>query len=280
MLGHAVGWPSPEGGAEMLARALISRLESLGGEVRADARVTRIAVSRGRVTGVQLAGGERIGAPLVIADVMPAALVRLAGEALSPRYARAMLRYRMGPSALKVDWALDGPIPWSAPAAREAGTVHVAGSAEEPPAGGPRPRMVLGQQSIADPSRAPEGRHTAWAYSRTARPLAAGPERERRVERMEAEIERFAPGFRERILARHVLSSQAMERRNANLIGGDVGGGSYTLTQVFLRPLPSWCPYRTPVHGLMIGSAAAYPGGGVHGVPGWAAARAAIARGG
>ncbi len=275
MLGHAVGWPSPEGGAGMLARALISRLRSLGGEVRTGARVTRVAAHRGRVSGVQLESGERITAPLVIADVMPAALVRLAGEEFPRRYASAMLGYRMGPAALKVDWALGGAIPWSAAEAGEAGTVHVADAR----AGRARPRMLLGQQSIADPSRAPAGRHTAWAYSRTARPLRAGAERERRVEQMEAEIERFAPGFRERILARHVLSSQAMERRNANLIGGDVGGGSYTLAQVLFRPVPSLCPYRTPLRGLLIGSAAAYPGGGVHGVSGWAAARAAIARG-
>jgi phytoene dehydrogenase-like protein len=279
MLGHAVGWPSPEGGAGMLARALLSCLHSLGGEVRTGARVTRIAAQRGNVSGVQLDSGERIAAPLVIADVMPAALVRLAGEELPRRYARAMLRYRMGPAALKVDWALGGPIPWSAQEVREAGTVHIS-SAGETPAGDARGRMLLGQQSIADPSRAPAGRHTAWAYSRTARPVRAGPERERRIELMEAEIERFAPGFRERILARHVLSSQAMERRNANLIGGDVGGGSYTPAQILFRPVPSLCPYRTPLRGLLIGSAAAYPGGGVHGVPGWAAARAAIARGG
>lgn len=137
--------------------------------------------------------------------------------------------------------------------------------------------MLLGQQSLADPTRAPAGRHTAWAYSHGPRTVDWRSERERQVERMEAQVERFAPGFRERILARHVLGPADLERRNANLVGGDVGGGSYTLAQVIFRPVPSLSPYRTPLRGLYLGSAATFPGGAVHGVPGHAAARLALA---
>jgi phytoene dehydrogenase-like protein len=284
LLGHGVGWPSPEGGAGRLAEALLSYLRSLGGEVRTAAEVSRVAAERGQVVGVELENGERLSAPLVIADVMPAALARLAGEALPPRYLRALQRFRQGPATLKVDWALDGQIPWTAPEAREAGTLHVCGSAEEvlrttAMTGGlpERPFMLLGQQSIADPTRAPAGMHTAWAYTHGPHSLDWDLERDRHVERMEAQVERFAPGFRERILARHVLGPADLQARNANLVGGDVGGGSYALEQVIFRPVRSPAPYRTPVRGLYIGSAATFPGGAVHGVPGHAAARLALA---
>jgi phytoene dehydrogenase-like protein len=136
--------------------------------------------------------------------------------------------------------------------------------------------MLLGQQSIADPTRAPAGRHTAWAYTHGPQLLEWGAERDRHVQRMEAQVERFAPGFRERILARHVLGPADLERRNPNLIGGDVGGGSSALDQLIFRPVPAMLPYSTPVRGLYLGSAASFPGGGVHGVPGHAAARVAL----
>ena len=230
LLGHGVGWPSPEGGAGSLARALVSYLQELGGEVRTGATVTRFACERGRVVGVELAGGERLSAPVVVADVMPLALVSLAGDALPAAYARALRQYRYGPSTLKIDWALDGQIPWSAPQAREAGTVQIGGPAPEvlestSPANGlrERPFMLLGQQSVADPSRAPAGKHTAWAYTHGPHSVDWTAERERHVERMEAQVERFAPGFRERILARHVLGPADMQARNANLLHGDVG---------------------------------------------------------
>ena len=283
LLGHGAGWPSPEGGAGRLADALVSYLRELGGDLRTGATVTRLAVERGRTVGVELQGGERVAAPVVVADVMPGALVRLAGEALPAGYARALGRYRPGPSTLKLDWALDGPIPWSAPQAREAGTVHVGGSAAEvlastTLAGGlpERPFMLLGQQSLADPTRAPAGKHTAWAYAHGPQSLDWAAEQDRHVERMEAQVERFAPGFRERILGRHVLGPADLQRRNANLVGGDVGGGSYALDQLIFRPLPSLSPYRTPLRGLYLGSAATFPGGAVHGVPGHAAARLAL----
>jgi phytoene dehydrogenase-like protein len=284
LLGHGVGWPSPEGGAGRLAQALLAHLQELGGAVRTGARVERVLADRGRAAGVQLAGGERLGARVVLADVMPAALATLADDALPARYARALRRYRVGPATLKVDWALEGQIPWSAPEAREAGTVHVGGSVAEVLAGTARstglperPFMLVGQQSLADPTRAPAGRHTAWAYTHGPHTVDWASERDRHVQRMEEQLERFAPGFRERILARHVLAPGDLERRNANLVGGDVGGGSYTLDQVIFRPIPSLAPYRTPVRGLYIGSAATFPGGAVHGVPGRAAARLALA---
>ncbi len=254
--------------------------------MRTGAQVVRIVAERRRVVGVELSGGERISAPLVIADTMPGALADLAGDAFPTRYARALRRYRYGPATLKVDWALDGPIPWTAPAAREAGTIHLGGSASELLASTAamrtrlpeRPFMLVGQQSLADPTRAPAGKHTAWGYTHGPQTIDWTAERDRHVERMEAQVERFAPGFRERILARHVLAPADLQARNANLVGGDVGGGSYALRQVLFRPVPSLAPYRTPVRGLYIGSAAAFPGGAVHGVPGHAAARLALAR--
>ncbi len=286
LLGHGAGWPSPEGGAGRLADALLAYLGELGGEVRTGAQVVRVVLEHRRVVGVELSGGERISAPLAIADTMPGALADLAGDAFPARYARALRRYRYGPATLKVDWALDGPIPWTALQAREAGTVHLGGLATEllrcteaMRTGLPeRPFMLLGQQSLADPTRAPAGKHTAWGYTHGPQTVDWAAESERHVERMEAQVERFAPGFRERILARHVLTPAELQARNANLVGGDVGGGSYTLDQVLFRPVRSLAPYRTPVRGLYIGSAATFPGGAVHGVPGHAAARLALAR--
>ncbi len=284
LMGHAVGWPSPEGGAAALANALTSYLESLGGRVVTGARVTAIRVERGRVTGVEVGGSDERPAGLVIADVTPHALLALAGDALPRSYTTALRRYRYGTSTLKVDWALSGPIPWTAPEAREAGTVHVGGTAEETiaaltPAGSrlaERPFVLAGQQSLADPTRAPEGKHTAWAYTHGPHGADWQGEKEAHVERVEQQIERFAPGFRDRILARHVLSPADMERRNANLVHGDVGAGSYMLDQLVFRPLPRLSPYRTPVRGLYLGSASTFPGGSVQGVPGHAAARTAL----
>jgi phytoene dehydrogenase-like protein len=193
---------------------------------------------------------------VVIATVMPQALLRMA--ALDGWYRKALARYVPGPPTTKLDWALDAPIPWLNVEARGAGTVHV----------GDRSAgfILVGQQSIADPTRAPAGKHTAWAYTH------AGLD-------MEAEIERFAPGFHDRILARHVLGPEALEARDANLIRGDVGGGSYRLRQVVFRPVPKLSPYTTPIHGLFLGGASTFPGGAVHGVPGDAAARAALRHG-
>jgi phytoene dehydrogenase-like protein len=285
LLGHAVGWPSPKGGAGNLAAALVGYLESLGGELRTGARVERILSAHGRATGVGIAGGEQLSAPIVIADVMPDALVRMTGDALTPRYRRAMRAYRYGPATIKVDWALDGPIPWANAAVCGAGTVHVGGGEQQLLAsvaatenGLPEdPFLLLGQQSVADGSRAPDGRHTAWAYTHgPARGVDYAREQDPHVERMEAKVEQFAPGFRDRILARHVQGPVQLEAANANLVAGDVGGGSYSLRQIVFRPTPAASPYRTSLDGLFLGSAATFPGGAVHGVPGDAAARAAL----
>lgn len=284
LLGHAVGWPSPRGGAQGLTDALAAYLHSLGGEIRTGATVERILSAGGKVRGVGVLGGEELAAPLVIADVMPHALLRMAGDALGGWYRRAVRRFVYGPATLKVDWALDGPIPWLNHEVASAGTVHVAGSEQDllsaiaQSANGlpPRPFLLLGQQSIADPSRAPEGQHTAWAYTHGPQDADWPALTDRHVDAMEAQIERFAPGFRDRILARHVLGPADLEARNANLVGGDVGGGSYVLRQAVFRPIPSPSPYRTPLQGLFLGSAATFPGGAVHGVCGDAAARAAL----
>jgi phytoene dehydrogenase-like protein len=284
LLGHAVGWPSPRGGAQRLTDALVSYLHSLGGETQTDATVEQITAAGGRVRGVAVAGGQEYRADTVIADVMPHALLALAGDALTGWYRAALRRYVYGPATLKIDWALDGPIPWTNPEVCGAGTVHVAGAERdlltaiaESARGLPgRPFLLLGQQSVADPDRAPEGKHTAWAY--THGPAGADWPRlaERHVDAVERQVERFAPGFRDLTLARHVLTPGELQARNVNLVHGDVGGGSYTLRQAVFRPLPAYSPYRTPLPGLYLGSAAAFPGGAVHGVPGDAAARAAL----
>jgi phytoene dehydrogenase-like protein len=310
LMGHAVGWPSPAGGAERLTDALVGYLRERGGEVRTGTLVEAVESAHGRVTAVRIAGGDRIASgdrirggeriasgdrirggdriatDLVIADVMPHALAALAGEALSPAYCALLRRYHYGPATVKVDWALDGPIPWEAPEPRGAGTVHVAGDEAEivqaiaigstrlPT----RPFVLLGQQSLADPSRAPARKHTAWAYTRGPRTgIDWSAEVPPLVERIEAQVERFAPGFCDLILARHVMGPGELERRDRNLVGGDVGGGSYRLRQVLFRPVPRLSPYRTPLRGLYLGSAATFPGGAVHGVPGDAAARVALA---
>jgi phytoene dehydrogenase-like protein len=286
LMGHAVGWPSPEGGAERLIDALVGYLRELGGTVRANARVERIETTpAGRVGGIRLAGGERVAADIVVADVMPAALAAMAGDALPTTYRRLLRRYRIGAATGKVDGALDGPIPWRSNEVSGAGTVHVAGSEDEMLATmkqstegvAERPFLLLGQQSVADPTRAPQGKHTAWAYTHgPQRGVDWAPELDAHVERIEAQVERYAPGFRARIIGRHVLGPSDLEARNANLVGGDVGGGSYRLDQVVFRPVPRLSPYRTPIAGLYLGSAATFPGGAVHGVPGDAAARAAL----
>jgi phytoene dehydrogenase-like protein len=282
LLGHEVGWPSPRGGAERLTDALVSYLRSLGGEVRTGVRVDRIHSSAGRVTGVSSAD-EEFRAKLVIGDIMPSALSAMAD--LPGWYRAAVKTYVQGAATVKVDWALDGPIPWLNEKIHHAGTVHVAGSEDEflesveQARNGlsDNPFLLLGQQTLADPSRAPEGKHTAWAYTH-------GPQRgvhwptatHTLAERMEAQVERFAPGFRDLILARHVMGPVDLETRNPNLVGGDVGGGSYRLRQLVFRPIPKLTPYSTPIKGLYLGSAATFPGGAVHGVPGDAAARAAL----
>ena len=285
LLGHAVGWPSPAGGAQQLVESLAGYLASLGGQVRTGAPVERVVTAGGRVAGIELESGDRIRANTVVAAVTPHELLRLAGAALPPGYVRRMARYRYGPGTVKMDWALDGPVPWTAPEARQAGTVHVGGDVEQlvqaqaAVRGGSLPEepfLLFGQQSVADPTRAPDGKHTAWAYTRVPRdyPLT-GDELAAFAARIAAQVERFAPGFAGRVLAQHVMGPADLEARNPSLSQGDVGGGTYALDQMVFRPVAGLTPYRTPAEGLYIGSAATFPGGAVHGAPGHAAGRLA-----
>ncbi len=219
-------------------------------------------------------------ADLVLADVVPRELLRLARGRLPERYERALHSYRHGPGAFKVDWALDGPIPWSAAECRRAGTVHLGGSLDEISASewgawrgrlSARPFVLLAQTSLFDPTRAPAGKHTAWAYCHV--PNGSGQDM---TERIEAQVERFAPGFREVVLARHSMGPAELEARNRNLVGGDLNAGAMDLGQLLFRPVRRPVPYRTPLTGVYLCSAATPPGAGVHGMCGFSAARVAL----
>ena len=266
-LGHVAGWPVARGGAQRLADTLAAYLRSLGGEIETGARVERLA--------------ELDGAGAVLADVSPRELLRLGGNGLPPRYRRALERYRYGPGSFKLDLALDGPIPWEAPEVGRAACVHVGGTLDEiaaavraPWQGRPaeRPFVILAQQCVADPSRAPNGKHTVWAYCHVPNGSTFDM-----TERIERQIERFAPGFRKRILARAVTTPADFERRNPSLAGGDINAGAQDLPQLLFRPVPRLVPYTTPVPGLFLCSASTPPGGGVHGLCGFGGAQAVLA---
>jgi phytoene dehydrogenase-like protein len=285
LMGHADGWPSPEGGAGAITQALAGCLREHGGAVRTGARAERVHTHRRRVTGVMLADGTSIATRIVVATTTPHGLLRLAGDALGDAYARRAIRFRYGPQTMKLDWALDAPVPWESEDARRAGTIHVGGTVAalraallDVAAGRlpERPFLLSGSQSVADPTRAPAGKHTMWAYTHVPPGVDWAAERERFADVIESQVERFAPGFRDTVLARHVMAPGDLEARNENLVGGDVGGGSYGMDQLIFRPVPSLSPYATPVRGLFLGSASAFPGGAVHGIPGHAAARAAL----
>jgi phytoene dehydrogenase-like protein len=261
--GHALGWPFPRGGAQRIADALVSYFRSLGGEIETGARVNSF--------------DELPAARAVLCDVTPRQLVRLAGHRLPTGYRRKLERYRYGPAAYKIDWALDGPVPWRAMECARAGTVHLGGTLEEVAASeraawsgeqAEKPFVLVAQPSLFDPTRAPAGKHTLWAYCHV--PNGSGIHM---AERIESQIERFAPGFRDRVLARHVMPPAELERRNANLVGGDINGGAQTLRQLFARPTLRL--YSTPVKGLYLCSSSTPPGGGVHGMCGHMAARRA-----
>ncbi len=265
-LGHVVGWPFPGGGSQRIADALACHLCSLGGEILTNARVESLE--------------DLPPTRAVLCDVTPAQLLRIAGQRLPMGYRRSLERYRYGPGVFKVDWALDGPIPWKIPECSRAGTVHVGGTLAEIAAAEravwrgehpERPFVLLAQQSLFDSTRAPEGKHTGWAYCHVPNGSSFDM-----TERIEAQVERFAPGFRDRILARSVLSPAELERLDANLVGGDIAGGVMDLRQLFTRPTARLVPYTTPVPGLYICSSATPPGGGVHGMCGYWAARAAL----
>jgi phytoene dehydrogenase-like protein len=256
---HVFGWGFPRGGSQRLADALADRLEELGGEIVTESPVDELP-----------------RADVVLADAGPRELARIAGDKLPVHYTRALGRYRHGPGVFKLDWALDGPIPWTAPDCRRAATIHIGGTLEEiaeseRSPGHARPYVLLTQPSLFDGSRAPAGKHTAWAYCHVPNGST-----EDMTEHMEAQVERFAPGFRGLILARSSMGPADFERRNRNIVGGDINGGLMDLRQLFFRPVRKLVPYRTPRRGLYICSASTPPGGGVHGMCGYSAALTAL----
>jgi phytoene dehydrogenase-like protein len=266
--GHAVGWPIMAGGAQNLTAALVRHLRSLGGEV---------AVGR-RVTSMRDLPSTRT----VLFDLTPRQVLGIAGLEFPARYRRRLQGYRYGPAVFKVDWALCSPIPWRAPECRRAATLHLGGTLEEIVAAEAavgqgrapeRPFIILTQPSLFDPARAPAGQHTAWGYCHVPNGCIADM-----TERIEAQVERFAPGFRDCLLARHVTSPARLERENANYVGGDISGGSHELIQLLARPILKWNPYATPAKGVYICSSSTPPGGGVHGLCGYYAAARLLER--
>jgi phytoene dehydrogenase-like protein len=291
MLASSGGFGVPEGGAGAIAKALVRRLEASRGQVWCNERVESIVVKRRRAVAVRTASGSEIEARLgVIADVgAPALFLKLVAREWIPfDVAEAMRGFAYGFGTFKIDWALDGPVPWAIDACRDAAVVHLGDSiddlarftkqvrAGELPE---HPYLVIGQQSLADPTRAPAGKHTLWAYSRVPSALEGGWEsaRERFADRVDARIEGLAPGFMKRVLARKAFAPIDLERMNANLVGGDLGGGSAQIQhQLFMRPVFPYFRHRTPVDGLYLGSSYAHPGAGVHGACGRNAALALL----
>jgi phytoene dehydrogenase-like protein len=284
-LGHAVGWPFPRGGAGALTDALVTRLREHEGELRAGAGVEAIELADSRVAAVRLHGGERLALDGVVCTVSPGPLLELLPPGAFPaRVHRRLRRWRYGLGTAKLDWALSGPVPWSSQDARQAGVVHLGGSLDEVTsslvqAGLGRfpeaPALVVGQQSLHDRSRAPDGQHTLYAYARVPqRPNLADTEIAERIER---QIERFAPGFQKLVLERSVRSPGKIEADNRSMRGGDLASGSCELDQqLVFRPAPALCRGRTPVRGLYVAGAWVHPGPGVHGVSGRVAADALL----
>jgi phytoene dehydrogenase-like protein len=259
VVGHACGWPIPRGGSQSITAALAGTLRDLGGEIVTESRIDTLPESDGRT--------------IWMCDVGPRQLLAIAGDRLPGDYRRSLSEYRYGPGAFKLDWALDAPIPWRAAECARAGTVHVGGTLEEIAQWEAHhtgaPFVLLAQPSLFDPTRAPAGKHTAWAYCHVPNGWAGDM-----TDAIEAQVERFAPGFRARILGRSVLTPQELERRNANLVGGDVNGGSADIRQFFLRP--NYHFYKVPLNGVYLCSASTPPGGGVHGMCGYHAAQLAL----
>ena len=266
VLAHSVGWPFARGGSQRIADGLAAYVKSLGGEVATGRRVAALA---------------ELGAlrPALF-DVSPRSLLAIAGGAFPSGYRRRLERFRYGPGVFKLDWALDGPIPWRAAECATAATVHLGATLEEivaserePWSGGipERPFVLLAQQTLFDPSRAPEGKHTAWAYCHVAN--GSGVDM---TERIEAQVERFAPGFRELVIRRSAMGPVEMEAHNANYVGGDINGGAADLRQALARPALRASPYASPLPGVFLCSASTPPGGGVHGMCGFHAAGAAL----
>jgi len=268
--GHAVGWPAAWGGSQQVTEALVSYLRSVGGEVETGRRVTSLA--------------DLPPARAVLFDLTPRQVAAVAGDRLDPRARRRFSRFRYGPGSFKIDYALDGPVPWKNEACGRAGSVHVGGTLEEVAAAEhdvargrhpERPFVLTSQPSRFDPTRAPAGKHTFWAYCHVPHGSTVDM-----TQAIEDQLERFAPGFRDLVLARHTMFPADLERHNANNVGGDVAGGSHGGLQLVARPRLATDPYRLPIEGMdaYLCSASTPPGAGVHGMCGWWAARSALKR--
>jgi phytoene dehydrogenase-like protein len=265
-LAHRYGWPVVEGGSAAVVEALVTELAALGGRVETGRLVKRL--------------DDLPPARAMILDVTPRQLLQMAGDAMPSGYGRALARYRYGPGVCKVDWALAGPVPWSADSCGRTATVHVGGTFEEIARSEAdvnagrhpeHPYCLVTQPCVVDPTRAPEGRHTLWAYCHVPNGSPVDM-----TERMEAQIERFAPGFRDLVLARATRTAVDAEEHNPSYVGGDINAGAATLRQMVFRPTARWNPYRTALRAVYLCSAATPPGGGVHGMCGLGAARAVL----
>ena len=263
VLGHVVGWPMAKGGSQRIADALVAVLQGLGGRVECNRRIESLA--------------ELPAADAVLLDVTPRQLLAMGGDAIPSRYRRALTQYRYGAGVFKVDWALDGPIPWTNENCARAATVHLGGTLDEIATSEldvqkgritERPYTLLAQQSLFDATRAPAGAQTAWAYCHVPHGSTVDM-----TSRIEAQVERFAPWFRDRVIGRHVMNTEAMERHNANYVGGDIGGGVADLRQFVRRPTLGLHPWKTPIEGVYLCSSSTPPGAGVHGMCGWHAAQ-------
>jgi len=266
LAGHAVGWPCAKGGSVAIINALASYFRSLGGTIRTSTTVRSM--------------NDVPSSRAVLFDVTPRQLASIAGDALPPSYVNRLQRFRYGPGVFKIDWALDGPIPWRAEECRHSATVHVGGTIEDMAIheaaiwqgrNTDRPFVLVAQQSLFDDTRAPAGKQTGWAYCHVPHGST-----EDMTSAIEQQIERFAPGFRERILARHTMNTSAYEAYNANMIGGDIAGGANMLSQVVVRPFLRIDSYSTPNERIYLASSSTPPGGGVHGMCGYWAARSAL----
>lgn len=264
--GHAVGWPFARGGSQQISNALATELKQHGGAIMTGAPVHTL--------------DDLPAADAVLLDLTPRQVVAVAGSRLPGRYRRRLERYRYGPGVFKIDWALSEPIPWTAEECRRAGTIHLGGTAEEIAQSSgdafhgrvpQRPFVLLTQPTLFDPTRAPEGRHIAWAYSHVPHGSTVDL-----TDAIETQVERFAPGFRDTILARATRTPRQIEQHNANMIGGDINGGVADLRQLFFRPVARLDPYSTPAKDIFICSSSTPPGGAVHGMCGWHAARSAL----
>lgn len=264
--GHTGGWPIPLGGSKKIAEALAAYFIALGGKIETNFYVRSL--------------GQLPSSHTVLFDITPRQLLQIAGHTFSAVYKWQLERYQYGMGVFKVDWALDEPIPFTAPDCKKAGTIHIGNTFEEIAdseqltSEGMHPErsfVLLAQQSLFDPSRAPAGKHTAWAYCHVPNGSQVDM-----TEAIEKQVERFAPGFRERILAKHVMNTRQIEEYNENYIGGDINGGIINLQQLFTRPALRFSPYRTSAKGMYICSSSTPPGGGVHGMCGFYAARRAL----